>query len=61
MKMKPLSETNPFLKDPDLREEFIIRSVMTSCGVEGVNVDFSQPLPIEIQEKLSLYTKNSIK
>lgn len=33
---KPLSETNPYLKDPILRELLIRRSAMTSSGVEGI-------------------------
>ena len=36
-KDKPLSETNPYLKDPVLREFYILRSVVTSHGVEGIN------------------------
>jgi hypothetical protein len=36
MKTKPLIETNPYMKDPVLREKFISRSVRTSCGVEGI-------------------------
>ncbi len=41
MKRKPLSETNPYIKDPEKREKLIAISVATSCGVEGVKVDFS--------------------
>lgn len=36
MKIKPLIETNPYLKDPLLREKLIARSVRTSGGVEGI-------------------------
>lgn len=36
MKKKPLKETNPYLKDPLLREELILRSVISSSAVEGV-------------------------
>lgn len=34
--IKPLIETNPYLKDPVQREKLITRSVRTSCGVEGI-------------------------
>ena len=33
---KPLIETNPYLKDPAMRERLISRSVRSSCGVEGI-------------------------
>ena len=36
MKKKPLRETNPYLKDPLLREELILRSVISSSAVEGI-------------------------
>jgi hypothetical protein len=36
MKRKPLKETNPYLKDPLLREEMILRSVISSSAVEGI-------------------------
>ena len=36
MKKKPLIETNPYLKDPLLREELILRSVISSSAVEGI-------------------------
>ncbi|MEK7845716.1 MAG: hypothetical protein AAB257_01995 [Nitrospinota bacterium] len=36
MKKKPLIETNPYLKDPILREEMILRSVISSSAIEGV-------------------------
>ncbi len=36
MKKKPLKETNPYLKDPLLREELILRSVISSSAVEGI-------------------------
>lgn len=36
--MKSLIETNPYLKDPAMREMLIKRSVETSCGVEGIKV-----------------------
>ncbi|MDF3054268.1 MAG: hypothetical protein K0Q74_175 [Gammaproteobacteria bacterium] len=36
MKMKPLTETNPYLKDPVRREELVARAVKTSGGVKGI-------------------------
>ncbi len=36
MKNKPLIETNPYLRDADMRKKLISRSVRTSCGVEGI-------------------------
>ena len=36
MKKKSLKETNPYLKDPLLREEMILRSVISSSAVEGI-------------------------
>ncbi|MEK6901340.1 MAG: hypothetical protein AABX37_03295 [Nanoarchaeota archaeon] len=36
MKKKSLIETNPYLKDPLLREELILRSVISSSAVEGI-------------------------
>ena len=36
MKKKSLIETNPYLKDPILSEELILRSVISSSAVEGI-------------------------
>lgn len=36
MKQKSLIETNPYLKDPEMRRKLVIRSVRTSCAVEGI-------------------------
>ena len=33
---KSLKETNPYLKDPLLREELILRSVISSSAIEGI-------------------------
>lgn len=38
MKVKPLIETNPYLKDPVQREELVARAVKTSGGVEGIKI-----------------------
>lgn len=37
MKRKSLKETNPYLKDPLLREELLLRSVISSSGIEGIH------------------------
>ena len=36
MRKKSLKETNPFLKDPELRKALIEQSVSSSTAVEGV-------------------------
>lgn len=51
MKTKPLTETNPYLKDASTRERLVERSVATSCGVEGVKVDFQKVAHIEIPRR----------
>lgn len=51
MKTKSLLETNPYLKDPEIREKLITRSVITSCGVEGVIVDFRKAANIDIPKR----------
>lgn len=38
--LKPLSETNPYMKNPETRERLIDRSVSTSSAVEGIKVNF---------------------
>jgi hypothetical protein len=38
MKKKSLLETNPYLKDPELRAALIERFVATSTAIEGVNI-----------------------
>ncbi len=51
MRKKPLIETNPYLKDAAMREKLVTRSVVTSCGVEGVKIDFRKMSHIEIKQK----------
>jgi len=36
MKNKPLSQTNDHLRDPEKRRRALIRSVLSSCAVEGI-------------------------
>jgi hypothetical protein len=38
MKKKSLLETNPYLKDPELRAALIEQSVASSTAVEGVHI-----------------------
>ncbi|MBI5634656.1 MAG: hypothetical protein HZA15_14395 [Nitrospirae bacterium] len=38
MKKKSLKETNPYLKDPELREALLDISVATSSAVEGIRI-----------------------
>lgn len=33
---KSLIDTNPYLKDPEMRKKLVKRSVRTSCAVEGI-------------------------
>lgn len=40
MKKKSLKETNPYLKDPELREALINLSVSSSIAVEGVRTKY---------------------
>jgi hypothetical protein len=35
---KPLIETNPYLKDPAMRDKLISRSVRSSSAVEGIKI-----------------------
>jgi hypothetical protein len=39
MSQNNLIHTNPYLKDKKTRDVVITRSVDTSCGVEGIEVD----------------------
>lgn len=39
MKHKPLIETNPYLRDPSMRDKLIEESVLSSCAVEGIKID----------------------
>lgn len=42
MEKNSLLHTNPYLKDPALRRRLIERSVVTSCGVEGIKISFTE-------------------
>jgi hypothetical protein len=51
MKKKSLKETNPYLKDPELREALINLSVSSSTAVEGVRTKYPK-LSKAIEKKL---------
>jgi hypothetical protein len=38
MKKQPLSQTNPFLKDPEERKFWIATTVTSSASIEGVHI-----------------------
>jgi hypothetical protein len=38
MQKRPLIDTNPYLRDPDMRREMFAITVCTSTGVEGVRL-----------------------
>ncbi len=61
MKTKSLIETNPYLKEAATREKLMARSVATSCGVEGVKVDFSKTVHIEIPKRRNIKDQKSFK
>jgi hypothetical protein len=46
---KSLIETNPYLKDPEMRRKLVERSVRTSCGVEGIPAKPAEIKTIEIK------------
>ena len=58
MKVKPLSETNPYLKDPVIRAKVIARSVETSCGVEGIKTTKAAHIDIPSQGIKRIYLKS---
>jgi hypothetical protein len=37
-----LSTTNPYLRDSEIRERTVVRSVATSSGIEGIRAFFKQ-------------------
>lgn len=51
MKPKSLLETNPYLKDPVMREKLIERSVVSSFGVEGIKLDLKKAREIKIPKR----------
>jgi len=57
--IKPLTETNPYLRDPVERKKLIARSVRTSCGVEGIRPrkEGIQLVEIKIRSHKRIYDK----
>lgn len=51
MKKKSLKETNPYLRDPELREALINMSVSSSTAVEGVRTKYPK-LSKTVEKKL---------
>jgi len=39
---KPLTETNPYLRDPKKRQSQFFTAVVTSTGIEGVSITPSE-------------------
>ncbi len=42
METKSLIETNPYLKDPTIREKLVARSVLTSGRAEGIIIKLNK-------------------
>ena len=42
MEKQSLLQTNPYLKNREVASKLIERSVVTSCGVEGIKVDLKK-------------------
>lgn len=51
MKIKPLTETNPYLKDSARRERLNKQSVRSSCGVEGIKASSKKTTKITRRPK----------
>lgn len=51
MSKKPLKETNPYLKDPELRKALLNQSVSSSTAVEGVLTKY-QKLSKSMEKRL---------
>jgi hypothetical protein len=51
MKKESLLQTNPYLKHPEIASRLIERSVITSCGVEGIKVDFNKVADFHIPQR----------
>jgi hypothetical protein len=51
MKKKPLIETNPYLKDPELCKALLYQSVSSSTAVEGVLTKYPK-LSKSLEKKL---------
>jgi hypothetical protein len=52
MKKKPLSETNPYLRDRDQRQTALIRSVVSSSAIEGILYTFKEGESAAFEEEM---------
>ena len=59
--MKPLIETNPNLINKGHREFSNARSAKTSCGVEGIKVNYSSKIHIQVDSTKTSDVFNKIK
>lgn len=59
--MKPLIETNPNLINKGHREFSNARSAKTSCGVEGIKVNYSSKMHIQVDSTKTSDVFNKIK
>lgn len=58
MKTKPLIKTNRYLRDPAMRKRLNDRSVISSCGVEGIKLTAKRTNKIKIKRrKKELFNK----
>jgi hypothetical protein len=58
---KSLIETNPYLKDPEMRKKLVKRSVRTSCAVEGIAVKTDETKTIKIKKRTTKCIYKKIK
>lgn len=45
---KTLSETNPYLRDPEMRKKSLWISVKSSSAIEGIHHPFSKDAPLTV-------------
>lgn len=58
MSKKSLIETNPYLKDPELRKELTYQSVASSTAIEGVLTRYKK-LSRSAEKKLRMLVRES--
>lgn len=58
MRKKPLSETNPYLKDPAKRETMIKKAVISSTAIEGIHASALKALGLYKGRKKSKTSKS---
>ena len=54
-----LSEANRYLRDPDVREKTVTRSVATSSAIEGIRAPFGRGAQTGASSKVRLKRKKS--